>query len=157
MVETYQPKPLKERKSQNVGLWDAAKWFAPILLFGKIGAVAGWALGKFAMENRNPETFANRKVLSILGGYLGAFFTIFLKWRKVEAARLGVQDLYDDYKKAINLRCDNACLEKDNEVVRSMIEFEHEKQALSGAATSVQHMQHEGVVHHAPEITRHSS
>ncbi|GEM_PF-4747002 len=126
MVEKYTPIPYEERKSQHVGLRDAASWFGMIggIFLASVGA--DFAARKIALR-QGLDTGMAKKI-----GY--CFFAVthavglFMVWKKNETAHLGVSDIYENYKDVTKLHVTDEALEQYNQLLKKEIAFEQAKQ-----------------------------
>lgn len=90
--------PYDQRDSQNLKVWDYVKDIAPIVIIGKLSAVAGYFLGK-SQEAKGLKV-AGIAVTRGSGAYVlgtvGAVFGMFRHWKKKEGKHLGVAAISSD-------------------------------------------------------------
>jgi hypothetical protein len=125
MAQYEIPKPIEERQNQRpVTFVDFLKetWTVPAAWLG--GALAGMAFARArGIESGTP------KYMTTVGvpAKIGAFVAFFMMWKKTEAERLGVEEIYTNYKDAKALRMDNEGLKKENALLKQMVEYEDQK------------------------------
>ena len=127
--------PFEQRPSQNIGVKDYVYEVIKFALITKVGALAGWGLGKL----NETRKFLNPKYLNGLNGYAAAglgtaIYEGFHHWKKTEGKRLGVEDatkLKEEVRKISDIGLAQQEAEKQNQVLRGMLELKYKKPQIS--------------------------
>ncbi len=122
--------PLEERKSQKLGVWDFVKEHLPIFILGKLGALAGYFLGK--AQETNAIRIAglsslNRGSGMAAGGIIGGVYGMFYHWKKTRGSQLGVENLHTDMKEAMSVDYLQKEVGKEQEIVDGISYLTDEK------------------------------
>ena len=151
----YQPKPYKDRPSQNIKVNGYLKYVG-IVLLPLIGNAIGYLVGKqipskpqasplAALDGDTLSIFEKYqnfltsflgpsphkgKIFGVWGAKIGVAVSAFLLWQQKEKKHLEVGDTVQSVKEIAHLHQTNEDLELDNKVVKKMIEHQREKQGI---------------------------
>jgi len=142
MVEKYEPKPFKERKSQNLSVLDYVKnqaLFWILSIAGQVSAIASVryeipynedlkkGLSRFlpSAASWQPDD-GKRRLFRWTSGILlsAAAFTL---WRQTKAQEIGIHEIYKDVKSVEHMHMTDADLNRENEVLKQQIAFEEKR------------------------------
>lgn len=125
MPQYSETTPLEDRASKHITLGQFMRETWPVPAAWLSGAAAGVLFSKAkGYQSGTPAA----QLAMMIPAKLGAFFALFMMWRKKEKEHIGIGEIYDKYKDARALRMTNEELLKENSLLKQMVEFEERQQ-----------------------------